>query len=54
MGVVVPKLDNDKPQNITFGTKVSEVKNLSDTNSVKILSLGEEIKSKSEFSDGIH
>ena len=35
MDKVVPKLDNDKPQNITFGTKVSEVKNLSDTNSTK-------------------
>ena len=53
MDKVVPKLDNDKPQNITFGTKVSEVKNLSDTNSIKILPLGEEIKSKSDLSDGI-
>ena len=49
MDTVVPKLDNDKPQNITFGTKVSEVKNLSDTNSIKILPLGEEIKSKVQF-----
>ena len=53
MDKVVPKLDNDKPQNITFGTKVSEVKSLSDANSIEILPLGEEIKSKGDLSDGL-